>query len=274
MPAPKFDAVKAEYGRLWSSMTINPGRVASFKKIANRLMKGMPRYRNVEAATGVPAVMIAILHLRESDADFDTYLGNGQSLFNKKDPTGKGRTTIVPKGRGPFRNFEEGAVDALAIDGLSAIKNWSIEMMLFKAEAFNGFGYRGKGIRSPYLWGGTNHQQKGKYVRDKVFDPSVMDTQPGAAAILYQLFAADPSLRVRMLSGPPPAFPKTEPPKPGDGLMEPEPAADKPGKKAAPLGLGGVFVMGLAYFAENPWLAVVGLVALGAIAVLVLRKKG
>jgi hypothetical protein len=56
--------------------------------------------------------------------------------------------------------------------------------MLSAAEPYNGYGYRNKGLRSPYLWASTNHQQRGKYVADGVFNASVMDTQMGVAAML------------------------------------------------------------------------------------------
>jgi hypothetical protein len=59
--------------------------------------------------------------------------------------------------------------------------------MLWALEPYNGYGYRNKGLRSPYLWASTNHQQRGKYIRDRVFDPTVMDEQVGCAAQLKYL---------------------------------------------------------------------------------------
>jgi len=257
MPAPTFARVRAEYADLWSSMRINPGRVATFQATAKRLMIGMDRYKAVERATGVPAALIAILHERESGANFATYLGNGQPLSRV--------TTIVPVGRGPFASFEEGAIDALKIDGLSKIKNWSLEQAIFKAEGFNGFGYRYKGLRSPYLWGGTNHQQRGKYVRDGVFDPNVMDTQLGAVGILYTLFALDPSLRLPLETKagapapipPPPDIEPTDKPKPAP-TVKPETA----GAAGTAVGVGTAALM-----SGMPWWAVLGLVVVVGVAV-------
>ena len=59
--------------------------------------------------------------MRESGADFSTYLGNGEPLTR--------RTRIVPKGRGPFKTWEDGAVDALRFDSLDDVlaEDWTIE---------------------------------------------------------------------------------------------------------------------------------------------------
>ena len=113
MPNLTFAQLRGEYADLWRSMRLNPDRVGEFSSVAARLMRGVDRYKAVEKATGVPAALIAILHERESGANFNTYLGNGDPLNRP--------TVNVPEGRGPFRNFEEGAIDALKLDGLLAI---------------------------------------------------------------------------------------------------------------------------------------------------------
>src|SRR5262245_42001636 len=66
--------------------------------IGRKLIRNKAQYQAVEARTGVPWFVIAALHNRESDADFSTYLGNGEPLNRK--------TTLVPKGRGPFENWQ------------------------------------------------------------------------------------------------------------------------------------------------------------------------
>jgi lysozyme family protein len=59
--------------------------------------------------------------------------------------------------------------------------------MLFKMEQFNGFGYRVKGINSPYLWSFSNHYSKGKFTRDGFFDPNAVSKQIGAAVLLRRM---------------------------------------------------------------------------------------
>lgn len=176
-----------QYARQWDSMVIKPKRLHEFDALAARLLANKARYQSIEAKTGVPWYLIAVLHLRESNANFDTYLGNGQSLYR--------RTTIVPKDRGPFDSFEDGAIDALTIDGLTSVQDWRLEKVLYHCELFNGTGYNLRGLPSPYIWGGTNVQQPGKYVSDGRFNPRVWDTQPGCAPILARLAELDPSIQ-------------------------------------------------------------------------------
>ena len=184
----RYAAMWPLYAKWWDKMTIKPNRVAEFDGIARKIIANKARYQEIEAKTGVPWALIAVLHMRESSGNFNTYLGNGQSLSRV--------TTIVPAGRGPFKGpnaFFDGAVDALRIDGLSSVRDWRLGKQLFYCEQFNGWGYAPK--PSPYIWGGTNVQVRGKWVRDHVFDPTFWDTQPGCAPILATMAKHDPGLQ-------------------------------------------------------------------------------
>ena len=131
------------------------------KDSVKKIVAAKATYQKIEDATGVPKVMVAIIQAQEDFSDlgvFKSYLGNGQP-FNKK-------TTIVPKGRGPFSSWEAGAIDAIKYDKLDQVKGWSLEKVLFYCEFFNGFGYRSHGINTPYVWCFTNHYTKGRYVAD------------------------------------------------------------------------------------------------------------
>jgi lysozyme family protein len=185
---------------MWDKMIIKPNREAEFRKLAMRGIINKERYVEIQNATaydglgkegeGVPWYMLYLLHLRESNANFSTYLGNGQPLSR--------RTTIVPKGRGPFtgpKAFLNGALDALRIDGLSAVLDWRLEKILYYCELFNGAGYNNLGLPSPYIWGGTNIQRPGKYVADHVWSSTKWDTQPGCAPILYMMAKLDPTIK-------------------------------------------------------------------------------
>lgn len=198
----------AEFIQRFGTDGIKPERRGEMERYARGAIANKAKYIQVEQATnGVPWPLVAVNHIRESDADFNTYLGNGQRLNM--------RTTIVPEGRGPFCSslpapfeaFVRGAVDAYKIDGLSAVHqeedrwvlgqewaSWPIEKMLYYSERFNGWGYYYKGLRSPYVWGGTIMQQKGKYTSDNHFDPDHWDTQPGCAPILWMIGFLDTSV--------------------------------------------------------------------------------
>lgn len=77
---------------------------------AARLLRDIGVYRDVSKATGVPALWPMATNERESGGRLDRYLGNGERLDRV--------TRLVPKGRGPFRDWTEGAIDALRLDAI------------------------------------------------------------------------------------------------------------------------------------------------------------
>ena len=180
--APRFEDLRSDYANLWQRMEVQPDKVQAVNAIANRLLGSKSVYQKVSQTTGVPWFVIAALHNRESDADFDTYLGNGEPLNHV--------TRLVPKGRGPFPTWEAGAIDALDLDRLNQVTDWSPERACYEIEKFNGFGYRAKGVNSPYLWSFSNNYQSGKYVADGVFNPSAVDRQCGAMPIIKTDYGA------------------------------------------------------------------------------------
>ncbi|MCK1716351.1 peptidoglycan-binding protein [Bradyrhizobium sp. 141] len=200
-----FESLKAEYERNWASLEIRPGRLTEANAVARKALNGKATYQQIERLTGVPWHFTALCHYRESNFDFDTYLGNGESLHRV--------TTIVPKGRGPFATFVDGAVDAFRLENFIGAQDWGIARMLFRLEAFNGFGYHAKGVNSPYLYGGSTlygppEARAGKFVRDHVFDSNHVDTQLGTAAILHAMMSLDSSIA---LDGSPQFAGRTEP---------------------------------------------------------------
>jgi lysozyme family protein len=156
-------------------MKVNSDTWVCAKETAQSIIGHKERYLDVEKLTKVPWKLIAILHYRESGCDFNTYLGNGQRLDRV--------TTIVPKGRGPFSSFKEGAIDALRLEGMLQQTKWEIEHILFYAHKFNGFA-KVYGANTPYLWSGTQHYTKGKFIADGEFDENAVDSQLGCALIL------------------------------------------------------------------------------------------
>jgi lysozyme family protein/peptidoglycan hydrolase-like protein with peptidoglycan-binding domain len=186
-----FQKYRAGYESNWQNMQIRHGSVDRAKNEAAQLLKHKSTYQEIATITGVPWHFIGLCHDRESGFDFNKYLGNGQPLNRV--------TTIVPKGRGPFRSFVDGAVDALRNQGLVGAMDWSLARTLFRLEAYNGFGYHSRGVNSPYLWSGSTvygppEARAGKFVADGVFDPHAVDPQLGVAVILRELMELDPSI--------------------------------------------------------------------------------
>ena len=61
--------------------------------------------------------------------------------------------------------------------------------MLYTIERYNGTGYLRyhKNVPTPYLWSGSQHYVKGKYVSDGKWSSSAVSKQVGAAVILKEL---------------------------------------------------------------------------------------
>lgn len=149
-----------------------------YKDIASRIF--------VICEVKIPWQVIGVIHYRESSCDTHTHLHNGDPL--------SARTKHVPAGRpkegNPPFTFMESAVDALTLEfeGLNAKDYTTLEDWLFFCERYNGFGYRSRGLNSPYVWGWTNHQSKGMFVADGKFDSSKLDPRPGCAALLKYMY--------------------------------------------------------------------------------------
>ncbi|QAU42496.1 peptidoglycan-binding protein [Bradyrhizobium guangdongense] len=188
-----YESLKSDYERNWANLQIRPARLGEANATARKALNGKATYQQVERLTGVPWYFVALCHYRESNFDFDTYLGNGETLHRV--------TCLVPKGRGPFASFVEGAVDALRIENLVGAQDWSIARTLYRLECFNGLGYHAKGVNSPYLYGGSTlygppEARGGKFVADHVFDPNHADTQLGTAVILHAMMSLDSSITI------------------------------------------------------------------------------
>lgn len=159
-----------------------------FSAVASRLVKFKRRYQTITERTGVPWFVVAVIHEREASQNWNTQLGQGDPLD---------RVSIhVPKGRGPFATWEDGAVDALVNCPPYAARwrDWSPGGTLALLEMYNGLGYAGRGLPSPYVWAGTDQYSKGKYVADGVFDPNVVDQQLGCAGLILAMQKIDPSI--------------------------------------------------------------------------------
>ncbi len=179
-----FDGLRVEYEAWFEAMTIRPEYQDKVDWHAKQLMKHRARYQEVSPLVNdLPWAMIAVIHAMECGFNFAGHLHNGDPLTS--------RTTHVPAGRPatgepPF-SWQESAVDALTLEEFNAVTDWSIPHMLYLLEKYNGFGYRNRGLPTPYLWSFSNLYVRGKYVADSRFDPNAVSKQCGAAVMLKVL---------------------------------------------------------------------------------------
>jgi lysozyme family protein len=194
-------ALIAKNAALWERANILPARAAEVNGVAVRLCypDAKARYLVIASATGVPWWVIAVIHEREAGQDFNCSIAQGDPLNRP--------SRHVPRGRGPFFNhpddpprqdaFYRGALDALESCPPYAArwKDWSAGGTLTLLELYNGTGYDDYHHEdSPYDWGATDQEQKGKYVSDGQYDPNAWDTQVGCAAMLKAMISLDPSI--------------------------------------------------------------------------------
>ncbi len=186
-----------EYRRLFETLEVRSTRTADVDWLADRALSLQPRYRRIGDPIKVPWYFIAAVHMRESSFRVDLHLHNGDPLTAQ---TVRIPAKRPPTGAPPF-TFEQSAIDALRMKSLDKVKDWSLPHLLFKLEAYNGFGYQTRGLPSPYLWSFSHHYQRGKFVADSKFDPAALDKQCGTATLLRRLaerqeirFADEPSL--------------------------------------------------------------------------------
>jgi len=210
-----LNALKAANAARWAKA--KPTR--NFAGVASRLAAAKSRYQAVAAKTGVPWFFIAVAHEREASQNWNTQLGQG-------DPLGS-VSVHVPKGRGPFKTWEDGAYDALVNCAPFAARNhdWSVGATLTMLEQYNGLGYASRGRPSPYIWSGTDQYVSGKYVRDGVYDPNVVDQQLGCAGLLLAMIQIDPTIKFTGVTiapapkPPPPASQKPSVTSPAKGSL-------------------------------------------------------
>lgn len=264
-------AYAAEYRRRWAEAKIDPEHRSEVLAVARQIIAVHARYQPIVDATGVPWWFIGIAHYRESGLDFRRHLHEGSLLTGRTRDVPAGRP-VAPPANGKSYTFTESAIDALTMPGknFDRIKVWDVVEVLLRLEQYNGFGYRGQGIPSPYVWAMTNQSnERGKYVRDHDFDPTAPDRQVGCAAIMLALQELGVSLFGEIAPAPLPDVPPIEPkpaPKPVSETIVEKPKTSGAAAGAVVLATASV---GGAATATSPH-NVTGFVILGAAALVAL----
>lgn len=224
------------YRRMMAGLQIDIGMETRVQSVGKTVLKNKERYAAVAKIVFAKAVLpegmtaadlwyvLGLIHYKEASCNFAGVLHNGERIIG----TGK-KTSIVPKGRGPFSTWEEAAIDAMNGESLGKLTNFELGSLLKVVERYNGTGYitgAGKGDTSAYLWACTNvNDDFGKYVSDGKWDGSAsVQSSPGFCAGLKWL-EDNGHIKVIRLAGTPaaPTTPVTPVPS--------TPAPVKPGAK-------------------------------------------
>ena len=185
--AKAFDALRGEYRRMFASLEVRSERAESVDFHVAMIRKSRDRYQRAGARTQVPWFFIAVTHALEASFNFRAHLHNGDFPLSS-------RTRQVPAGRPrvwlPPSDWESSATDAIRLLGFAGQTDWTMERTLYRLEAYNGFGYRGLGVPTPYLWSFSQHYERGKFVADGKFSRTARSQQCGAAVMLKALVNA------------------------------------------------------------------------------------
>lgn len=240
-------ALRKDYETKWKSCEVDHQK-PTVMAVAKRILAVK---QTCAGFWNVPWWFVALCWLRESNLNPKRSLAQG-------DPWDQ-VSTHVPKGRGPFPSWRAAADDALKLKGYDKIANWDVATVLYLFEGFNGYGYRNKGVPSPYLWSHTNHYadgswdddpKGGKYYADHKWSADIYDSQIGVCAVLKCLIELDPTIRFGAQVPTPSPKPTTPP---------------APTNTARNVGIGGMiaaaFVGVVVFFRDHPVEIVIGTAA-------------
>jgi lysozyme family protein len=178
-----FQSLAGEYRACFDVCQPAAEHETTIRWSCEHLVKSRDIYTGVGNGLGIPWYFVGLIHGMESGFNFETHLHNGDPL--------SARTVHDPKGRPrdgtpPF-TWSDSATDALRVEGFANQADWTLPRALWRLEAYNGFGYRRHGLRTPYLWSFSNLYVGGKYVADGKFDPNAASQQCGAGVVLKRL---------------------------------------------------------------------------------------
>ena len=164
----RLEDLQDQYEQLFRDCQIvDAGKQQEVDNAIAAMQAPQARYAALADRAGVPWYFVAVVHQREGSGNFSQSVRDGHRL-----PAGL--------------SWED---DALAVmqEQCGGWHDWSLPGLLYRLEAYNGFGYRQYQINSPYLWSFATCYTKGKFVADGRFDPDQVDEQPGTAVILHRM---------------------------------------------------------------------------------------
>ena len=181
-----YGDLEDEYVACFHAAQPRPERAGDLNFYLANLRKHRDRYQAVGAPFGIPRYFIGCIHALEGGFDFNTHMFNGDPLT--------ARTVHVPRGQpeappanGERYTWEESATAAMRLKGFDHDGDWSLPRLLYRWEGYNGFGYRSRGVPTPYLWSFSTLYDRGRFVADHQFDPNARSKQAGAATMVKAL---------------------------------------------------------------------------------------
>ena len=181
-----YSDLKDEYVAFFRAAQPRPEWDGDLSFYLTKLKRHRDRYQAVGDPLGIPWYFIGCIHALEGGFDFNTHLFNGDPLT--------ARTVHVPKGQpeeppanGERYTWEESAAAAMKLKAFDLDGDWSLPRLLYRWEGYNGFGYRSRGVPTPYLWSFSTLYDKGRFVADHQFDPNASSKQAGAATMVKGL---------------------------------------------------------------------------------------
>jgi lysozyme family protein len=178
-------SLEQHYEVLYTACEVKENRFDDVDAIVDRILANRIRYERVSSDTGAPWYFVAAIHNMEASQRFDRHLHNGDRLTARTQHVPAGRPAV---GEPPF-TWEQSAEDALTMHKIGSVEQWTLPRMLYEMEKYNGWGYRlyHAHVKSPYLWGFSNHYISGKYVADGTWSDTAVSRQCGAAVIIRRL---------------------------------------------------------------------------------------
>lgn len=174
------------YAKMWDEAKIDQNMMQAARQRMVSALNNQRAYTEVQNSIKVPITFLAPIHEREASLSFNKHLHNGDSLSE--------RTHHVPAGRPktgtpPFR-WSDSAIDALKLEKIDQVTNWSAERILYEQHKYNGI----TKYTSSYVFSGTQYYTSGMWVRDHVYDINTRDTRPGTLVMAKALIALQPAL--------------------------------------------------------------------------------
>ena len=166
----RLEDYQEQYEQLFRDCQIvDPGKQQEVDAAIAAMQAHQARYAALADQVGVPWYFVAVVHQREASGNFSQSVRDGHRL-----PAGL--------------SWEDDA-KAVMQEQCGGWHDWSLPGLLYRLEAYNGFGYRQYQINSPYLWSFSTCYTRGKFVEDHRFAADQVDKQPGTAVILHRLVA-------------------------------------------------------------------------------------